>query len=143
MLTVADIMTANPVRVSPATPLQEVIGLMKSHAYRQILVIDGEELMGIVTDRDIRLAMNSPFVLHDRSQDRALLHDLPAEACMTRNPITVTPETSASQAAQLLRDHKFGSLPVIDRGRVVGIVSISDILDSYIDLLAEVGAQAL
>ena len=137
MLTVADIMTANPVRVAPATPVQEVIGLMKSHAYRQILVIDGDELLGIVTDRDIRLAMNSPYVLHDRSQDRVLLHDLTAEACMTRNPITVTPQTDARQAAQLLRDHKFGSMPVVENGKVIGIISTSDILDSYIDLLAQ------
>ena len=143
MLTVADIMTANPVRVTPGTPVQEVIGLMKSHAYRQILVVDGDQLLGIVTDRDIRLAMNSPYVLHDRSQDRALLHDLPAEACMTRNPITVTPQTSARQAAQLLRDHKIGSMPVTDNGKVLGIISTSDILDSYIDLLAEVGVQTL
>jgi acetoin utilization protein AcuB len=62
---------------------------------------------------------------------------------MTRNPLTISPDSPAAQAAQMMRDHKFGSLPVVEQDRVVGIVTVSDILDSYIDLMATAGAQAL
>lgn len=135
MLTVADIMTWNPVTVQRATPLGEVIGLMKTHACRQVPVVEDGQLIGIVTDRDIRLAMNSPLVLHERSADLNLLNTTTAEVCMTPSPLSVEASAPATQAAALMRRYKFGGLPVLERGRLVGIVTVSDILGSYITLL--------
>ena len=66
MITVVDIMTPNPITVEPDTPLAEAVGLMKSHKCRHLLITEHDHLAGIITDRDIRLAMNSPMVLHDR-----------------------------------------------------------------------------
>ncbi|MBZ0276120.1 MAG: CBS domain-containing protein, partial [Anaerolineae bacterium] len=83
MLTVADIMTSNPITVERNTPLGEIIGLMKAHACRQLPVLDEGKLIGIITDRDVRLAMNSPLTLRERAQDQALLNNVTAEACMT------------------------------------------------------------
>jgi acetoin utilization protein AcuB len=135
MLKVSDIMTPDPVTVSPATTLGDVIGLMKSHLCRQLPVVEGERLVGIVTDRDLRLAMNSPLVLHDRTEDRALLTRTTAELCMTSGPMTIDADAPAIDAARLLNKYKFGALPVLRAGRLVGIITVSDIVASYIGLL--------
>ena len=74
MLTVSDLMTINPDTVNPDTPLGEVINIMKVGGCRQLPVVDAKgKVIGIVTDRDVRLAMNSPIVLHGRWQDDELL----------------------------------------------------------------------
>lgn len=135
LITVADIMTPNPVTAQRNTPLGDIIALMKAYACRQVPILDGETLIGLVTDRDVRLAVNSPFVLHDREQDRSLLKNVTAEACMTPKPMTVDVGLSALQAAKLMKDYKFGSLPVLSEGKLVGIITVSDILSSYLTLL--------
>jgi acetoin utilization protein AcuB len=141
MLTVADIMTPNPITVERQTPLAKVIGLMKERACRQVPVVEDGRVIGIITDRDVRLAMNSPFVLHERRQNRELLQNVIAEACMTRDPMTIDASASAEQAAQLLRTYKFGGLPVVSQGKLVGIITVSDILGSYLELLREKSSQ--
>lgn len=133
MLKVKDIMTVSPVYVAPDTTLHEIIGVMKTHNYRQLPVMDGTELAGIITDRDVRLVMNSPIVLHDRQEDITLLHAVTAESCMTANPISVTPDTPAYRAAEMLSIYKFGALPVIDGDKLVGIVTVTDYLDYFAD----------
>jgi acetoin utilization protein AcuB len=134
MPAVADIMTPNPVTAARDTSLGEVLAMMKSHACRQIPVTEAGRVIGIITDRDIRLAMNSSFVLHERAQDQALLNNVTAEACMTRDPMTVEVSLSAVEAAELLLKYKFGGLPVVKEGKLVGIVTVSDILKHYITL---------
>ena len=135
MLTVADIMTKSPITVNGSMPLHALIGLMKEYSCRQLPVVEGDRLIGIVTDRDVRLAMNSPLVLRERTEDDALLHQVTAQVCMTPNPTTIATNTPARDAADLLRTYKFGALPVIGDGKLVGIVTVTDILASYINLL--------
>ncbi len=130
MLTVNDLMTAVPNTVTPTTPLRQVIGVMKTGGYRQIPVMENGKLVGIITDRDIRLVMNSPVVLHDRSQDTELLNKVTVESCMTPNPITVSPDMPAYRVAEMLSIYKFGALPVVeeDTKTLVGIITVSDFL---------------
>ena len=135
MITVADIMTADPIVVNPDTQLDEAIGVMKTKHCRHIPVTEADKLVGIITDRDIRLAMNSPMVLRERADDDALLKNVTVGVTMTPNPMTVKPDDPATKAAKLMRAYKFGALPVVDEGRLVGIVTDSDVLDSYITML--------
>jgi acetoin utilization protein AcuB len=136
MLKVRDIMTSDPVTVGQDTRLDEVIGLMKSNQFRHILVIENERLAGIITDRDLRLVMNSPLIRHDPKEDVELLHSHYAKDCMTTNPVTVQAEAAATEAASLMQRFKFGGLPVLDAdGRLIGIVTVSDVLKSYVALL--------
>lgn len=143
MLAVEDIMTENPCCVEPGTPMGEVVRLMKEQHCRQLPVCTTTgELVGIVTDRDIRLAMNSPFVLHERADDIALLADIPAEACMTPDPLTIDADAPAALAADMLCEYKFGALPVVRGRELAGIVTVSDLLRSYVALaerLDEIG----
>lgn len=131
MLTVNDLMTVIPNTVTPSTKLRQVVDLMKSQNCRQLPVLENGKLVGIVTDRDIRLVMNSPLVLHGRWQDEEILDQVNAESCMTPNPMTVTPDTPAYRAASMLSIYKFGALPVVDGDSLVGIITVTDFLDYF------------
>ena len=129
MLTVNDLMTVDPLTITSDTPLRRIFELMKREGCRQLPVVDGDKLVGIVTDRDIRLVMNSPIVLHERWQDEELLDKVVAEGVMTPNPITVSPDIPAYKAAEMLSTYKFGALPVVDHETLVGIITVTDFLD--------------
>jgi acetoin utilization protein AcuB len=132
MLTVNELMTVEPVTVKLEATLREVIQLMKLEGCRQLPVVDEDgRLIGLITDRDVRLAMNSPFVLHERWQDETLLDTATAESCMTPNPLTISPDTPAYRAAEMLSAYKFGALPVMENGELVGILSVTDFLDHF------------
>jgi acetoin utilization protein AcuB len=131
MLTVNDLMTIIPDTVTPETTLRQVIELMKAQSCRQLPVLENSKLVGIVTDRDVRLVMNSPLVLHGRWQDEEILDKMTAESCMTPNPMTVSPDTPAYQAANMLAIYKFGALPVVDNDTLVGIITVTDFLNYF------------
>ncbi|UCC50417.1 MAG: CBS domain-containing protein [Anaerolineaceae bacterium] len=131
MMTVNDLMTVIPYTVTPGTSLRQVIELMKTEGCRQLPVLEGGKLMGIVTDRDVRLVMNSPMVLHGHWQNEELLDTVSADSCMTANPMTVSPETPAYRAAKMLSLYKFGALPVVDDELLVGIITVTDFLDHF------------
>jgi len=131
MLTVNDLMTVIPYSVTPGTSLRRVIEMMKTEGCRQFPVLDNGKLVGIISDRDVRLVMNSPMVLHGRWQDEELLDKVLVESCMTPNPMSVTPETPAYRAAKMLSLYKFGALPVVDEDNLVGIITVTDYLDYF------------
>lgn len=131
MLTVNDLMTVIPNTVTPESKLRQVIELMKTQNCRQLPVLSNGKLVGIITDRDIRLVMNSPLVLHGRWQDEEILDQVTAETCMTPNPMTVAPDTPAYRAANMLSIYKFGALPVVEGDELVGIVTVTDYLDYF------------
>lgn len=132
MLTVGDLMTPNPNIVRSDTPLRDVIDKMKVDRCRQLPVVDDlGRLQGIITDRDVRLVMNSPIVLHGRWQDEELIETATANSCMTPNPITVSSKMPAYRAAEMLSAYKFGALPVVDQDALVGIITVTDFLDRF------------
>jgi acetoin utilization protein AcuB len=130
---VGDLMTENPDTVPVTATLREVLQHLKQDNCRQLPVLDTQQrLVGIITDRDVRLAMNSPLLLRERWQDEALLDSLTAESCMTAGPLTVPPNLLAFEAADMLATHKFGALPVVDGDTLVGILSVTDILKAFV-----------
>jgi CBS domain-containing protein len=131
MLTVNDLMTVNPETIKPDTSLRRTIELMNRQGCRQLPVVDDDQLVGIVTDRDIRLVMNSPIILHELRQDAELLERVIVEGIMTPNPMTVTPDTPAYKAAEMLSTYKFGALPVVEGKALVGIITVTDFLDQF------------
>jgi acetoin utilization protein AcuB len=129
MLLVKDLMTIDPDVVTPDTPLREVIALMNRCDIRQVPVVDGEQPVGIITDRDLRLAVNSPIMDNEPLKRLAVLDTVTAVSCMTPNPLAVTPDTPIYEAAGLLARHKFGSLLVVVDGRLEGIITVTDLLN--------------
>lgn len=130
---VRDLMTPCPDTIHAGATLRAVLQLMKQDNCRQLPVLDDQHrLVGIITDRDVRLAMNSPLILRERWQDETLLDSVTAESCMTAEPVTVTPETPAYEAAEMLATYKFGALPVVEGETIAGILSVTDLLKVFV-----------
>jgi acetoin utilization protein AcuB len=103
--------------------------LMAKHRVNQLPVMDNDNLVGIVTDRDIRDAYPTSLMI-DRTEEIDRFADkVTVEAVMTHDVFIVRPETSLMTAVALLRRHRIGSLPVIQDKNLVGIITRSDILD--------------
>jgi acetoin utilization protein AcuB len=132
---VADIMTPNPVTVTPRNAIRTAVNLMREGGFRRLPVVDRGRLVGIITDRDLRRAANSPFVVREQWYDNFILDHIEVGSCMTPNPITIEPGKSIVEAAHVMRNHKIGGLPVVADGQLVGIVTDTDLLDFLIKLL--------
>src|SRR5512139_2160596 len=133
---VVDIMTPNPVTITPRNAIRTAINLMREGGYRRLPVVDRGRLVGILTDRDLRRAANSPFVVREQWYDNFILDHIEVGSCMTPNPLTIQPTASIAEAARLMRTHKIGGLPVVAEGQLVGIITETDLLDFLIEILA-------
>ena len=100
---VADIMTPNPVTVTPRNAIRTAINLMREGGYRRLPVVDRGRLVGIITDRDLRRAANSPFVVREQWYDNFILDHIEVGSCMTPNPLTIEPATPIAEAARMMR----------------------------------------
>lgn len=129
MLTAGDLMTSDPDVVAPQTSIKEAIVLMNRGKERHLPVVQDGKLIGMVTDRDIRLAVNSPLIDVKPVERLHFMEDIPVERCMTANPQTVTVDTPIYQVAGLLARYKFGAVPVLDGDDLVGIISVIDLLE--------------
>lgn len=124
---VKDWMTPDPITIGPNTTLPEANRLMKECGIRRLPVVDNGRLVGIVTLGDVREASPSTATSLSIYELNYLLSRLTVEKIMTRDPITIAPETSLEAAARLMLEHKIGGLPVVDGAKVVGIITESDI----------------
>ncbi|CAG0944842.1 A-adding tRNA nucleotidyltransferase [Anaerolineae bacterium] len=132
---VEQVMTRDPMIVAPNDPVRVAVERMRERGCRRLPVVESGKLVGVISDRDLRRATNSPLVLHERWHDEFLLEHIPVRACMSPNPVTVTPHTPIVDAAKLMRDRKFGGLPVVDDDILVGIVTETDLLNFLIHVL--------
>lgn len=128
-------MTANPIAVEPTTPVSEALRLMDGRKIRRLPVVHRDQLVGIVTLLDLMRVSASPATSLSIYELRYLLDKLTVQEAMTRRVITVAPDEPIEQAALLMREHKIGGLPVVEDGRLVGIITETDIFDAFVDLL--------
>lgn len=134
-MNVLDIMTANPFTIRVDKPLHAALQLMQEHQFKHLPVMSqGGHVVGVVSDRDCRHALNSPFVMRERWQDDELLNTLMVRAVMTPAPIIVEPNASADEAARLMLTHRIGCLPVMRGETLVGIVTRSDLLVAFMTI---------
>ncbi len=124
---VKDWMTPDPVTIDPHTTLPEANRLMRECNIRRLPVIEKGKLVGIVTLGDIREASPSNATALSIYELNYLLARLTVGEMMTKDPFTISPDTSIEAAARLMLDHKIGSLPVVSDGRLIGIITESDI----------------
>jgi len=139
-MTVKEIMTENPVIIGSDKTILDAIKVMKAHEGIQHLpVLQGKQLVGIVSASDIRdtlgLGSGEPI---DRAKFQKKIYSV-----MTKKVITVAPEDPIIKAARHFAKGKFGSMPVVEKGEIVGIITIVDLLNRYlIPLLEEIPQQA-
>jgi CBS domain-containing protein len=143
---VREIMTRDPVTIDPEAPLGTAAAVMRERRIRHLPVLDeAGTLVGIVTDRDVRAAALMPSELEGLSAGaerrlrgaRELLERLPVRAAMTQAVATTHPDATLAQAAAAMVAGRHGSLPVIEDGRLVGIVTELDLLRSIVRLEPE------
>ena len=119
------LMIENPITIGPNASVGEAIELMKANSIRHLPVVDaGNKLKGFLTLADLKQGL-IPSMLGDVSLD-----DL-----MIKKPITVSPDDDIEFAAQLIYNHKIGGMPVVKKGRLVGIVTASDMLRTFIGMM--------
>ena len=120
---IADIMTAFPETLSPEDTIQKAAKLMRDHDYGSIPIVDEiGALVGIVTDRDI--------VIQAIAAGRGLETEL--RSCMTRRPDTIPKDLPLSDAIHLMDKQQIRRLPVVENGRLIGMVSLSDLAKSQL-----------
>jgi acetoin utilization protein AcuB len=136
-MTIRELMTGGLIKVRPETPVQQARDLMAKEKIRHLPVTGpGGALAGIVTDRDIRLNLPSRATSLSAQEINHLLSRLTVGEIMTRSLITIGPDSPAREGARLMLDHKIGALPVLDDGRLVGIVTETDIVRAFVRVTA-------
>ena len=124
---VRDIMRSPAVAISADTTLQDAYRLMQEKGIRHLPVVEGEKLVGVITDRDLRLATSAlaltPFPTGSR-----------VSAVMSHSPLTADASDPLEEAARTMRERKIGCLPVLDDGRLIGIITGLDLLDALISM---------
>ena len=139
MMTIRELMSGGLITVRRETPVLEARDLMAKERIRHLLVTDaGGALLGIVTDRDIRLNLPSRATSLSVWEINHLLTKLTVGQVMTRSLITVGPDRPARDGARLMLNNKIGALPVLDDGHLVGIVTETDIVRACVPTTAPV-----
>lgn len=128
-------MTVPVITIDADESMRGAAQLLERHHIRQLPVVSKGRLVGIVSDRDIRRNSASQATSLEVHELNYLLERIKVRDIMTPQPVTVTPSSSIEEAATLLRDRKFGALPVVEGERVVGIITATDILDLLIEVL--------
>lgn len=121
---VKNFMQKNVITISKDALLQDAGNLMKQHVIRHLPVVEDGQLIGFITERDLR-----QFFFP--SQEKDIL----VQEVMVLNPITVNINASIEKAARLIHDYKIGGLPVLDKKQLVGIITAIDLLSAFIGMM--------
>ncbi len=133
---VRDYMSPNPVTVGPEDSVGQALQLMKEHSIRRMPVVSRDKIVGIVTRQDLLKASPSSATSLSIWEINYLFPKVKISEVMTREVITISPESVLEKAALLMRENSVSALPVIERNRLVAIITESDIFKALIDIFA-------
>jgi len=130
-------MTQKLITATPEMSVRQAFLLMRTHRVRHIPVVDGEELVGIISDRDLRRPRWADH-LDDWTSYYQLNEEHTVADVMTRNPETVRASDEILKAVRIFREHRYGALPVLNKeGELAGILSAQDLLGALEELLSK------
>ena len=132
---VRDWMTADPQTVTAATPVMEAMQRLRDGGYRRLPVVRDGKLVGIVTDRDLKEATPSKATSLSVYELNYLLSKLTIKDVMTAPVMTIGPDGAIEEAALVMETHRVSGLPVVDHGKLVGILTITDLLRAFVRFL--------
>ena len=144
---VREVMSKDPITIDPEAPIATAIAVMRDKGVRHLPVVDDAgRLLGMISDRDLRDAVFAPaFAEHlslvARRRLRGLsatLEGLRVKNVMTWDAVTTKPEASLAQAAAVMFEGRFGSLPVMEKDKLVGIITERDVLRALAETLPAV-----
>jgi len=128
-------MKRDVVTVRPADTFLHAMHLIRDRGIRRLPVVEGRQVVGIVTDRDIRQASVSPASHQSTSEAQALLEKVTVAEIMSKPAIIIDQEDTVEEAARRLLKHRIGGLPVVRDGKLVGIITETDVLGAFLDVM--------
>ncbi len=121
---VSQIMSTEIVTISPDKRVGQALKLMQKHNIRHLPVLKGKRMVGWITSRDLREVLLA-----------SMLEKITVGDVMLQAPIAVTPDTRVEEAARLVHDHKIGGMPVMEGERLVGVITMLDLISAFISML--------
>jgi CBS domain-containing membrane protein len=126
---ISHLMTRHVISVHHGDPISKVRALVREHGVHHIPVVDGDQLVGIITWSDIlRISFGDAFGTDEREVDATLDHTLTLEQVMKRTPVTLQETSTVREAAEILARSDFHSLPVVNGNKLVGMVTTTDLI---------------
>ncbi len=132
---VRDVMSAPAVTIAPSAPLLDAALLLRGNSIRHLPVLEGDQLVGLLSDRDIQRCAPSRLVPITEEAYNSVFANTTVEQVMTRDPQTVSSGETLLAAIALMQQAKCGCLPVVDNGALVGILARGDLIDALQRLL--------
>jgi len=122
---VSEIMRREIVTISPDKRVGQALQLMQKHKIRHMPVMESGRMMGWITSRDLREVLLA-----------SMLEKITVGDIMIKAPIAVSPDTGVEEAARLILEHKIGGMPVLDGDRLMGIITMVDLVGAFLTLLS-------
>lgn len=132
---VRDFMTSDPITITPDTPIFQALEIVRKHKVRHLPVLKDGRIVGLVTERGLLTVSPSPATTLSVYELNYVLAKVTVREAMIKNPVTVAPDCPIEEAAQLMWDKRIGSLLVTDDGRLVGILTQTDMIEAVVRLL--------
>lgn len=129
-------MVTDPVTITPEQTLGEARRLFENHKIRRLPVVVDNILVGILSPGDLEKAMPSIFDSEGSNEEEYLADHIEIRAVMTASPLTIKADEPLIEAACKMRKNRIDGLPVVEDGSLVGVISITDILDAFIEILS-------
>jgi acetoin utilization protein AcuB len=121
---VSQIMSAKIVTISPNRQVGQALKLMQKHQIRHLPVMEKDRMVGWITSRDLREILLA-----------SMLEEIKVGDVMVQAPLSVTPDTEVEEAARLIHEHKIGGMPVVEEDRLVGVITMQDLIAAFIAML--------
>lgn len=131
---IASIMTKELITLRLSDSLYSAEKRMKVNHIRHMPVVDGEELIGLVSLSDLQRVSFIDAYSKEGTEDTPVYNMLSIKDLMIKNPLTASPKTTILEVSKLLASKEFHSLPVVDDGKLVGIITTTDLLHYFIEL---------
>lgn len=126
---ISHLMSRSVITVHHGDPISKVRALVREHGVHHIPVVQGDQLVGIITWSDIlRVSFGDAFGTDERTVDATLDHTLTLEQVMKKDPVSLPETATVREAAEILATSDFHSLPVVNGGKLVGIVTTTDLI---------------
>ena len=134
MTLVEHIMTKKVITIKPDCQLKEAAAIFNQHHLRHLPVVKNKEIRGILSKTDLlRMCFAGQFGEKENDLDEVILGTLTLEDVMVKNVITVKPGNTVEEAAEMLLSREFHALPVVDQGKIEGIITTTDIIRHFLE----------
>ncbi|MBS1783136.1 MAG: CBS domain-containing protein [Bacteroidetes bacterium] len=130
---ISRIMTGNPYTIRESDSLADAVNIIRKHKIRHLPVVSGNEIRGIISSSDINRLTFGRLFDNQEGADEAILQMLTVPQVMTKNVKHVSPEDTIKDVAEIFAEEDFHSLPVVENGKLMGIVTTTDVIKYLVD----------